>query len=306
VLRFSATNRFSRPRHGFTLVELLVVIAIVGVLMGLLLPAVQAAREAARRSRCLNNLKQIGLALENYHSVYGEFPAGAPIHKIPKKVSFSWRVPILPYLELGALYDQVDPQPDGGVKGASARYLLIDAYICPSALQQDDDPKKEKYSHYAAVAGGNTDERIDLEDEINGDVETSGIFYADSYTRSAEITDGTSNTLAVGERIYPILKHWLSGVKAWGDRPTKMSSGAFKNIRYPINAPHVWKIIAPPTMPVELKVLFNDLPFGSDHPGGAHFGFADGSVHFLNETIDFTVYQDMSTKAGEEVVGELP
>ncbi len=305
MLRFNATNRPTQPRHGFTLVELLVVIAIVGVLMGLLLPAVQAAREAARRSQCLNKLKQIGLALENYHGVHKEFPAGGLIYEKPSGFSPSWRVLILPYLESGALYDQIDPQPDGGVADDSPKYSLIDAYICPSALQQDDDPKRVKHSHYAAVAGGNTDERMAPTHIFYGDIETSGIFYADSHTRIAEISDGTSNTLAIGERTY-IVFDWLLGVKYSGIIPNVkwMGSSAFKNIRYPINAPGTWKLIAPADAP--LKVLLNDLPFASDHPGGAHFGFADGSVHFLNETIDFTVYQGMSTKAGGEVVGELP
>ncbi|MCH7751989.1 MAG: DUF1559 domain-containing protein, partial [Planctomycetes bacterium] len=130
-----------------------------------------------------------------------------------------------------------------------------------------------------------------------GDIETSGIFYADSHTRIAEITDGTSNTLAVGERTY-IIFDWFLGVIYDGTPPFEMRSGAFKNIRYPINAPGFWVLIAPLGTSETEKFLHNDLPFASDHPGGAHFGFADGSVHFLNDTIDFTVYQGMSTKAG--------
>jgi len=309
VLRLNATNRFSRFHHGFTLVELLVVIAIIGVLMGLLLPAVQAARESARRVQCKNKLKQIGLALQNYHGQHKHFPTGAPIHEVETNESVSWRVQILPHLEMGDLYNLIDPQPDGGAQNDSYDRLFLDAYICPSADEQDDDPTKWKASHYAGIAGGNTDDRIDLEDAGCGDMETSGIFYADSETRFAEITDGTSNTLAVGERTY-IFYDWLSGAVAFGDPPLGICSGAYKNVRYPINADRyalgffVGDLRAPPGAPKTM--LVNDLEFASDHPGGAHFGFADGSVHFLDDTIDFAIYQAMSTKAGEEIVGGRP
>jgi len=276
--------------------------------MGLLLPAIQAARESARRTQCNNKLKQIGLALQNFHSQQGQFPTGAPIHENQYDESISWRVLILPHLELGELYRLIDPQPNGGAKDDSYDKQILDGYICPSAEEQDNDPTKWKASNFAAIAGGNTDDRIDLEDVGCGDIEISGIFYPDSATRIAEITDGTSNTLAVGERTY-IFHDWLSGAVAFGDPLVGICSGAFKNVRYPINTNHhlLGYFVGDLDAPVALKtMLLNDLPFASDHPGGAHFGFADGSTHFLKETIDITVYQSMSTKAGEELVDGLP
>ena len=304
-------KRPNQQRFAFTLVELLVVVAIIGVLIGLLLPAIQAARESARRSQCQNKLKQIGLALQNYHSQFGNFPTGARVHKTDFNETISWRVYILPQLELGGLYNLIEPQPDGLAKDDSYDKQIVDAYICPSAEPQDGDPTRPKYSNYAAVAGGNTQDRIDLEDLGCGDFETSGIFYPDSKTKISLVTDGTSNTLAVGERVYIFgnQEDWLSGAVKFGDPPSLICSGAMKNIRYPMNPNHyefgffVGDFNAPPGAPK--KMLLNDLPFASEHSSGAHFAFADGSVHYLNDTIDFTVYQALATKAGGEVRGEI-
>lgn len=285
-------------------------IAIIGVLLGLLLPAVQAAREAARRTQCLNKLKQIGLALHEYEDSFGSFPTGAQIHELEGSESYSWRVLLLPFLEMESLYQQMNPLPDGSmapsVPGGERR--LVDAYICPSAEPQDPRPDRAKRSHYYAVAGGNTDDRIDLDDVVYGDAETSGIFYPDSHTRIREITDGTSNTLAVGERIY-LFNDWVAGLNATID-PPEMACWAMKNVRYPINANHFQfgfyvADFSSPSGSSRTMVL-NDLPFASEHPGGAHFCYADGSGHFLSETLDMTVYQAMATKAGEEPIGELP
>ncbi|KKL10766.1 hypothetical protein LCGC14_2552540 [marine sediment metagenome] len=103
-------------KKGFTLVELLVVITIIGILIALLLPAVQAAREAARRMQCVNNLKQLGIAIQNYHSQHGSFPPGARLHKTETEVGLSWRVFVLPHLELNSIYEQINPLPNGGAK----------------------------------------------------------------------------------------------------------------------------------------------------------------------------------------------
>ena len=318
LVELPAVSRHGRSRcPAFTLVELLVVIAIISALMGLLLPAIQAARASARRAQCKNKLKQIGLALQNYHGQQGHFPTAGRIIRENFNESVSWRVLILPQLEMGDLYNLIDPQPDGDAKDDSYDKRIIYEYICPSAEPQDDDPTRTKYSHYSAIAGGNTDQRIDLEDVGCGDIETSGIFYADSRTRIGEITDGTSHTLAVGEKTYQVQNYdWLSGALAYsaswasGDPPDIICMDASRNVHYPINANHyvlgfyVGDLNAPLGAPKTM--VLNDLPFASNHPGGAHFGFADGSVHFLNDSINITVYQGMSTKAGEEVVDGQP
>ena len=302
--RLTANNgRFA----AFTLIELLVVITIIGILLGLLLPAVQAAREAARRAHCSNNLKQIGLALHMYHDVDGTFPPGMRMHDVDREPSTGWRVLILPHLEESSLYEQIRPTPDGGVFDRNPRSKFMHVYICPSAPQQPDAPALAKLSNYAGIAGaGRNNRRIDLEDIICGDVFTDGMFYRESRTKIAKIEDGTSHTLAVGERSYilPTEGDWMVGGTRVGDPPTRICLEAAKNVRYPINASHseFGYFVGDPSAPTPQlkKILLNDLFFGSLHSGGAQFCFADASVHLIPDTIDFVVFGDMATIAGGE------
>ena len=296
-------HEFSRRQRGFTLVELLVVIAIIGVLMGLLMPAIQAAREAARRTQCENNLKQLSDALQNYHSQENRFPPGAKLHAETIKPGISWRVIVLPFMEKMALYEAVNPLPNGGAENWTPAFLIVDGFICPSAEPLFEQPQLEMPSHYDAISGTNlSDERIDLEDFSCGDIDINGVFYHESNTRISEITDGTSNTLAIGER-NRYLGTWMTGATWFGIPPTQICSRASRNIHFPINAdPNIFGYSKTDfTVPVALrKILNNELYFGSEHPGGAQFAFCDGSVHFLDENIDFNVYQAMATRAGEE------
>ena len=299
----SVKTRVSAGR-GFTLVELLVVISIIGVLVGLLLPAIQAAREAARRLQCTNKLKQIGLALENYDSSKRHFPSGSNIHTDQFLIGMSWNVFLLPYLEQNALYEEIGPRPNGGAKYLNnAEKMMLDAYICPSALEQVNDGVSKVGSNYSAVAGvGRNGERMNLTG-LNGDVFTDGIFFPDSRTPISRITDGTSNTLAIGERTY-FFHNWTEGSVKMGDPISDLQMASSHNIVYPINANrNVFgydrrDIEKPPGAKIMNR---NDLHFGSDHPGGANFSYADGSVHFLPDVIDFTVYQNMATKDGGEI-----
>jgi type II secretory pathway pseudopilin PulG len=284
----------------------LVVIAIVGILLGLLLPAVQAAREAARRSSCTNNLKQIGLALQNYHAQYGHFPAAAPLLARQIDPSISWRVMILPFLEETVVYEEIGPTPDGGATSWKPRGLALDVYLCPSNERPVSNPALQVKAQYAAVSGayrGNM--RMDLEDSFCGDIYTNGIFYPNSRTTISKITDGTSHTLAVGERQY-VFRDWMDGATWLGTPPKEICTEASKNVRFPINADqttygyYVFDDSAPADAKKEM--LLNDLHFASRHAGGAYFCVADGSVHFLSDAIDFTLYQDLSTRNGDEVL----
>jgi prepilin-type N-terminal cleavage/methylation domain-containing protein/prepilin-type processing-associated H-X9-DG protein len=290
---------------GFTLVELLVVIAIIGILLGILLPAVQAAREAARRSSCTNNLKQMALALQNYHSQYSRFPPAAPLLTREMNPSISWRVMILPFLEETSIYQEISPTPDGGAANWKPQTRAIDVFLCPSTEKPVANGTTLIEAHYAAVSGAyRGSDRIDLEDSSCGDVYTNGIFYPNSRTTVSKITDGTSHTLAVGERLY-IFRDWMDGATWLGKPPQEICTEAAKNVRYPINADpttygyYVFDNRAPAG--AKKDMLLNDLYFASKHPGGAHFSLADGSVQFLSEAIDFTLFQDLSTKNGGEV-----
>jgi prepilin-type processing-associated H-X9-DG protein len=289
-------------------VELLVVIAVIGILLGLLLPAVQSAREAARRSSCTNNLKQIGLALLNYESQHRRFPPSAPLLNVEFDPSISWRVMILPFLEEMPLYQQIGPKRNGGANDWSAQQKALNVFHCASLGIPPGNGEALVMSNYDAVSGAfRGDERINVEDEIGGDIYTNGIFYPNSRTQSEKITDGLSHTLAVGERLYRF-HDWMTGA-FWSGMPTPtlMFNHAAKNIRHPINADH--SVVGywagdPNVLPegATRTLLANDLFFGSKHSGGAQFCLADGSVQFLQETIDFTVYQDLATRRGGEVL----
>lgn len=283
-----------RTRHkGFTLVELLVVIAIIGILIALLLPAVQAAREAARRSQCTNNMKQIGLALHNYHDTYRCFPAGFIYRGGSGHRNYGWNVAILPYIEQQAFYDQLDAgnvplQVRYASTAAADREMMqhqISSLLCPS----DDGPGTCDTISF----GGSTDPRVALSNYVAscgyGDRpvrndECGGMFYGNSWKDFASCKDGTSNTIAVGERCYgqpghPSHHHhaatWVGvgrndSYGADATLRTLCRNGFILNFDYAANG-------GPENM---------GKGCASYHPGGANFVLCDGSVHFISETID--------------------
>jgi prepilin-type N-terminal cleavage/methylation domain-containing protein/prepilin-type processing-associated H-X9-DG protein len=290
---------------GFTLVELLVVIAIIGILVGLLLPAIQAAREAARRNSCSNNLKQIGIALQNYHAQHRRFPPGANLHQLESLESISWRVMILPQVEQPSVHEQIKPTPDGGATNWAAQSQLIDVYHCPSAPSSQDNLLLLRPSNYSGVSGAaRGNKRMDLEDASCGDIFINGVFFPNSRTTISKITDGTSHTAAVGERTY-IFRAWMTGAVWFGTPQDMLCAAATSNVRYPINADrsqfgyYVGDNSAPSGG--QKTMLLNDLNFGSFHSGGAQFGFADGSVHLVADSIDFTIFEDLATINGDEI-----
>jgi prepilin-type N-terminal cleavage/methylation domain-containing protein/prepilin-type processing-associated H-X9-DG protein len=299
---------------AFSLVELLVVIAIIGILLGLLLPAIQAAREASRRSNCSNNLKQIGIGLQNYHNTHKKFPPSAKLREREVPLTgISWRVRILPQIEESVLYEQIRPELNGGAVDWSAQTTTIsDIFLCPSMPKAPVNADAHKLSHYCGVAGpGRNSKRKVLNHARFGDIHLDGFFVPEyrffnwSPTTIAKITDGTSKTLAVGERTY-IFWGWMDGIKFESTPNHAIGNEAAKNVVYPINSDvnQIGYWVDDYNAPVNLqKLMLNDLFFGSLHPGGAQFCFADGSVHMLQDSIDFNVYQDLASIAGDEVNG---
>lgn len=293
----------TRPTRGFTLVELLVVIAIIAILIGLLLPAVQSAREAARRAQCANHLKQIGNALHAYHSAEKEFPSGSILNPRSGGSGASWHSLLLTYLELDHVRQQF---------GDMANDVVISTFLCPSGVDATRVLSDwESTSHYSGVAGAGRSGHV-IEDRTGscGYTYTDGVLYPDSHTRSLDIEDGLSNTLAVGERVY-FIEPWWEG-SFWqgsGDPRTyrRLCSYSAKNVHWPINEHRrrdkCWH--SDEDCIEEKKTLCrNDLFFGSEHPGGTQFTYSDGSVHFLNESLELATYQSLATRAGDEVIAK--
>lgn len=290
-----------RRRRGFTLIELLVVIAIIAVLIALLLPAVQQAREAARRSQCKNNLKQIALAMHNYHDTYSTLPLADLDGTVSKGSAF---VMILAHLEQAPLFNLYDfnlaATHANNMQVVSQR---IPTYLCPSAvipravpISGCDSNMRAPGTYAVSTGSGDAWGTIATGAPNNGLIVNMG----SGVTRFKDATDGLSNTFMVGESDWNIPDYTFtsgpcSGQVRWGftywSSPYPLAT-AFSTL-YPLN----------------IKKLNGNQSllgaFRSDHTGGVHFSLGDGSVRFISENIDNTLYQSLSTRAGGEVVGEF-
>lgn len=281
--------------NGFTLVELLVVMAIIGVLVALLLPAVQQAREAARRMQCKSHLRQTGLALHNYQQALGAFPPGVLGNSGSVQANqklHTWQALILPFIEQSTVHAAYDFQVRfDDVRNASAVQQRIPIYLCPSL---PDGLGQSAYapSHYAANAG--TAPGAD-----------DGLLFPLSRTTFRDLSDGASNTIAVGEIAFE-LGGWARGAMNTGSGGGGGGGQAFARsvLRW-------WKAAAgcaqaglnPPVTNCQGSVE-RQFQFSSRHASGGHFAFADGSVHFLSDTLDSSVFRALLTRSGAEVVGE--
>lgn len=317
VMTSNDANVARRLRRGFTLIELLVVIAIIAVLIALLLPAVQQAREAARRTQCKNNLKNIGLALHNYHDSNRVFPYAWGMNEE------EWSAMILPQLDQSGLYNTLVWQNSGGSNpvNMAACAAVMTVFRCPSMAQ----PVHENYNgitgrvpaSYRVVADSTaaSDDASTRPAPYNTPAHSSleqfplnGIMYGCSSTGLRDILDGASNTLMVGESYTDIdyvkdnqgMDYWA----LFGNQIDKWKPGAKTGTEYSECAGSTVVRINSRLDPSINGVLM-EMSFGSYHVGGAHFTLGDGSVRFLSENMDLKVYQSLATVKGAEIVGEF-
>jgi prepilin-type N-terminal cleavage/methylation domain-containing protein len=295
--------------RGFTLVELLVVIAIIGVLVALLLPAVQAAREAARRTSCVNNVKQLTLALHNFHDARNQFPPG----RSPWPTPFSTQAHLLPYMEQENLKNLIDfkQSTSTGVNAVAAQ-TQVQMFLCPTDASRGRVPG----STYAGCNYvGNVGTGVNGGDYVTGD----GVFLLNNPVGFAELRDGTTNTAAfseslIGDGTAAAIDPRRQAVQLSGSTQTLASacgSGPYTGSRGDrwINGGYLATLynhwFTPNTKSYDCLNSSNNYGLKaarSDHPGGVTLSLCDGSVRFLNDNIDALVWTGIATRAGGEVV----
>ncbi len=303
-----------KEREAFTLIELLVSIAIIAVLVSLLLPAVQQAREAARMAACKNNLKQIGLALHNYHDIHSRLPAAqirwnqaiVASDPIVDRAQWSWATAILPQLDLGNVYDQIDFSSD--LRIPANRETLrrkIAVYRCPTMpelgyanitdrIPGDTDAAITDYAvvgHHEPSVPGNTFFRRPYG--------ASGLLAQNDWARFAEVTDGLTQTLAVTEtRWSQVHANIIGRGSCLGSADCSFGSPWGQNAAVTTGDKINQQLYSPSGIPAFRYQII------SLHRGGAQFVFADGHVAFISENIDQTLLDALATRAGGEVIGE--
>lgn len=316
-----------RMRRGFTLIELLVVIAIIAVLISLLLPAVQSAREAARRAQCVNNLKQLALSAHNYESTHTVYPPGQMKIQFPQQPrfrGFSLFVNLLPFIEQQPLYDRWNfADPLANTIGSTAHTaIVLSALLCPSD-QIPQNPVQSSDRWYAIASyGGNGGSQSHPPSSLSSD----GMFHATGpaapgfpQVQPAMVTDGLSNTLFFGERNHVDRNYDTFYEAGWTTEPMWMwgwwapSGGNFglSDVTMSSLAPINYRIgfsyaNRPGSVGSAADFAAYDTlrvcSWGSQHPGGANFAMADGSVRFLKNTTDAAVLWALGTRSGGEVV----
>lgn len=301
-----------RNQHGFTIIELLVVIAIIAILIALLLPAVQQAREAARRSACKNNLKQLILALHNYESTHGLFPPGY-LHKPDpggsgaNHMGFAWGLMILPQLEQTSLYNQFNYNlPIFDPVQLTPREQHLSVFLCPSdpysegnfVVRDDSTTPIERYATASYAANwGPSNATVNLDDTP---LQSRGVFYRNSKTRFRDMTDGLSNTLALGERT----NGPLPGTTVGGHMVFETSwVAAVREVTEPTDDHGHMVLFETQFRPNQVGT--DDKGLSAPHVGIGQFAMCDGSVRAISENIDEAVYNGLGTRSGGEISGEF-
>jgi prepilin-type N-terminal cleavage/methylation domain-containing protein/prepilin-type processing-associated H-X9-DG protein len=296
--------------RGFTLIELLVVVAIIGALIALLLPAVQQAREAARRTECKNHIRQVGLALHNYHDVHRVFPlnyGNGPYNDT--NTGASWLAFLLPFVEQHALYNQIRfGAPANDPANLRASETVVPLYLCASDAHaggvmpdRRNTNEPQAVTNYKACLGSNWEwgKFAPVTSQAGRNAgETDGLELCNGFlcrggdrppftTRMRDVSDGSSNTFAVGEAVPEWTRHtwWY-----WFNASTATCAVPLNYWSQPEDSLDDW---------------FYNYSFASRHVGGAHFALVDGSVRFVSENINQQTYRDLATIQGAEVIGEF-
>ncbi len=329
-----------RGRHGFTLIELLVVIAIIAVLIALLLPAVQMAREAARRTTCRNNLKQIGLAMHNYHATHSRFPFGTYLGPPATNAwnrTIGWTHMVLPYIEQDQIYNSINFDHSIALNVAwgqpraetnrTACLQEIEAFLCPTDILPPrfsvtfggpNPVVPIRPISYAACMGSRHQRWL----------ENDGVFHYFSSYSTNNIVDGTANTMLGGETAqkFKLNTGWYTwwNFQIWvgiggGTTFVPTLAHTMPKLNAPMNCPDggcggaalpagCLPVPPCPTAADNTQLNFDQhehlgqLGFRSYHPGGAHFGFMDGTVKFISDNIEIRLYRALSTKGKQETI----
>jgi prepilin-type N-terminal cleavage/methylation domain-containing protein len=295
-------------KRAFTLVELLVVIAIIGILIGMLLPAVQSVREAARRTSCSNKIRQFAIGLHNFEASHKHLPPGWTAEVWPSTPGHGWTAFTLPFLEQTAIYDTIDFNQNILDASVELREHSWDILLCPSSTNNskafdltswdEDDtnfPISFARTHYVGSIGSSVSDEL-MEDGTscpslnlgNSQERIDGIFFANSNTRFADIKDGTTNTIIVGERSSHVFDSTWVGVA---------TNGSYSG----------WRVVGwtgepPKNRASNSLVHFHGFAqFNSMHPGVTMFSFCDGSTKGISDSIDFQVFTALGTIRGGEI-----
>ena len=326
--------------RGFTLIELLVVIAIIAVLIALLLPAVQQAREAARRTQCKNNLKQIGLSLHNYHDVFKTFPIGGRSNGCGNYGPSFW-MGLTPYLDQAPLYNKfsfsgshigyVSGGSAGAINGAAASGIVISPLICPSSTLPSINPgNSQMCPSYVGISGampdaanGFTETRIKAPGgATNGGTHSfGGMLIGNDVVKIGDVTDGTSNTMIIGETsdwAYDAsnAQQHIDGGWYWSWMMSSADIGTGTGF-FPASPAcsdgRIYNLTtiqyAPGTKTYALTGVLNDHgpnnPLISSHTGGVQVTLADGSVRFISNNVNMVTLRRLATRDDGGSIGEF-
>lgn len=313
-----------RRSAGFTLIEFLVVLGIIAVLLALLIPAIGRGREAARRISCINNLKQIALSLQSYHATREVFPSGSvnatgPIESAPGGRPMSWLTSVLPHMEQNAVFNTInfDLGPYTA-ENQTSRMVTMSAFNCPDAA-----PEGPGWSFWGLggrsgrasplrIDGRSTYAGVHHDVEAPIDARNNGVLFLNSRITAADVSDGLSQTLFLGEIPFPTNLGWMSG-----------SRSTLRNTGHPINRvdvqrlegvqrPATWASGETSLIGLERAIDEGELQapllfvggFGSNHPGGSNFAFGDGSARYLKETIDPFVLRCLGNRLDGEAIDD--